>query len=266
MPTRDDPAHGRQTRIAAVGDFHFDLSRMGAVRDLLADVSREADILAICGDFTTHGDGEQMRGFVEELRGIEIPIVAVLGNHDHEAGAAAEVTGILEERGVHVLDGTNVVIDGIGFAGVKGFGGGFGRGMLGPFGEKEWKDLVQTALDESLKLEGALRTLQTPTRIALLHYAPIVETLAGEPETIFPFLGSSRLLTPIETYGATVVFHGHAHTGAPHGTTPTGIPVYNVALPLLQQEGISYRVWTSTDEDAMTNAGANRHSTRLQEP
>ena len=265
MPIRDDdPARARQPRIAAVGDFHFDQSRVGAVRDLLAGVSGEADVLAICGDFTTHGDSEQIRGFVEELRDVDIPIVAVLGNHDHEGGTPGEVTAILEERGVHVLDGTNVVIDGIGFAGVKGFGGGFGRGMLGPFGEKEWKDLVQTALDESLKLEGALRTLKTTTRVALLHYAPIVETLAGEPEMIFPFLGSSRLLTPIETYGATVVFHGHAHTGAPHGSTPTGIPVYNVALPLLQQEGISYRVWTSNGEDAMTGAGGN--AGRLQEP
>lgn len=265
MPTRDDaPEQRRQTRIAAVGDFHFDLSRVGAVRDLLIDVSREADILAICGDLTTHGNADQMRGFVEELRGIEIPIVAVLGNHDHEAGTPGDVKAILEERGVHVLDGTNVVIDGIGFAGVKGFGGGFGRGMLGPFGEKEWKDLVQTALEESLKLEAALRTLQTPTRVALLHYAPIVETLAGEPEMIFPFLGSSRLLAPIETYGATVVFHGHAHTGAPQGTTPTGIPVFNVALPLLQQEGVSWRVWTSTGEDTMTSLGTDRGAGRAE--
>ena len=232
-------------RIAAVGDFHFDLARVGSLKELFTEAARNADVLVLCGDFTTHGDAAQTRGFVEELRGVERPIVAVLGNHDYEAGAADEVCAIFKDRGINLLDGTNVVIDGIGFAGVKGFGGGFGRGMLGPFGEREWKNLVQTALDEALKLEGALRTLNTQTKVAVLHYAPIIETLVGEPEVIFPFLGSSRLLTPIETYGTSVVFHGHAHTGSPEGRTPSGVPVYNVALPLLMQEGLSYRTWTA---------------------
>jgi Icc-related predicted phosphoesterase len=238
-------ADGRQVRVAAVGDFHFDAEHAPALRDLFAGVRGEADVLVLCGDITTHGRADQTRGFVDLLKGVDVPIVAVLGNHDFESDCVSEVTTILRERGVHVLDGDNVEIEGIGFAGVKGFGGGFGRGTLGPFGEPEYKQFVQRALDEALKLENALRTLQTPTKVAVLHYAPIVETLAGEPEMIFPFLGSSRLLPPIETYEASVVFHGHAHTGAPEGRTPRGIPVYNVALPLLRRAGLSYHLWTA---------------------
>src|SRR5690606_36305842 len=153
----------------------------------------------------------------------------------------------LTQRGVHVLDGANVEIKGIGFAGVKGFGGGFGRRTLGSFGEKIYKDFVQTALDEALKLETALRTLQASTRVAILHYSPIAETLEGEPLEIFPFLGSSRLLQPIEIHEASVVFHGHAHRGALEGTTPSGIPVFIVAYSLLQSvTGKGYRIWTAS--------------------
>jgi len=238
-------ADRRQVRVAAVGDFHFGAEHAPALRDLFAGLRGQADVLVLCGDLTTHGRADQTRGFVDLLKGVDIPIVTVLGNHDYEADCVDDVRAILRDRGVHVLDGDNVEIDGIGFAGVKGFGGGFGRGTLGPFGEPEYKQFVQRALDESLKLENALRTLKTPTKVAVLHYAPIPETLAGEPEVIFPFLGSSRLLPPIETYGASVVFHGHAHTGAAEGRTPTGIPVYNVALPLLRRAGLPYRLWTT---------------------
>jgi Icc-related predicted phosphoesterase len=239
----------RQVRIAVVADLHFD-GTQGMLRDLFADVRRDADILAICGDLTTHGNEAQIRGFVEELDGLDIPIVAVLGNHDHEAGEQDTVCRILSERGVRVLDGDHVVIDGIGFAGVKGFGGGFGRRTLGPFGEKLYKDFVQAAIDEQLKLETALRELDTSVRLVLLHYAPIHETLEGEPEQIFPFLGTSRLLPPIETFGADAVFHGHAHIGAPEAATPSGIPVYNVASMLLEKTtGKRYRIWTAGAPD-----------------
>jgi Icc-related predicted phosphoesterase len=187
-----------------------------------------------------------VKAFVGELDGVEIPIVAVLGNHDHEAGKADEGVAILRDRGVYVLDGDNVVIQGIGFAGVKGFGGGFGRRTLGPFGETIYKEFVQAAMDESLKLETALRTLRSEVRIALLHYSPIRETLEGEPPEIFPFLGTSRLLPPIETYTPDVVFHGHAHIGSPEGRTPSGIPVYNVAASLLEKAtGRAFRIWTA---------------------
>jgi Icc-related predicted phosphoesterase len=246
---REDPPSERQIRIAAVGDHHFDLERGAELRGSFAGLHGQADVLVLCGDLTTHGRAEQMRGFVDLLADVDVPIVAVLGNHDFEAGCVDEVVAILRERGVHVLDGDNVEIAGIGFAGVKGFGGGFGRGALGPFGEVEYKQFVQRALDEALKLENALRTLRTETRVAVLHYAPIADTLAGEPEMIWPFLGSSRLLPPIETYGASVVFHGHAHTGVPDGRTPSGIPVHNVALPLLRTQGRHFRIWTAPAPD-----------------
>ena len=253
----DSRSPERHVRIAAVGDFHFDLERATELRGSFAGLRGEADVLVLCGDLTTHGRPDQTRGFIELLADVDIPIVAVLGNHDFEADAVDEVTAILRERGVHVLDGHNVVVAGIGFAGVKGFGGGFGRGSLGPFGEVEYKQFVQRALDEALKLENALRTLRTETRVAVLHYAPIAETLAGEPEMIWPFLGSSRLLPPIDTYGAAVVFHGHAHTGTAEGKTPSGIPVYNVALPLLKKEGLQFRIWTvpAPDRRGRTPAG-----------
>lgn len=242
-------ANGRQVRIAAVADLHYDSTGRGTLRDLFTQVNREADILAICGDITTHGRPEQMAGFAEELAVLEIPVVAVLGNHDHEAEVTDELSEILRRRNVHVLDGEQVIVDGVGFAGVKGFAGGFGRGTLAPFGERLIKDFVQHAIDEALKLENALRTLTTDVKIVLMHYSPIVETLVGEPETIYPFLGSSRLLPPLETHGATAVFHGHAHNGTEEAETPTGIPVFNVALPVLRRTGRSYRLWTVAGEE-----------------
>jgi Icc-related predicted phosphoesterase len=235
---------GREIRIAAVGDIHFDGSRHGSLRELFADIHRNADILALCGDLTTHGAPEQMKAFVDELAGVEVPIVAVLGNHDFESSAEQEGSEILCGAGVHVLDGTHIVIEGIGFAGTKGFAGGFGRGALGPFGEQLMKDFVNAALDEALKLEKALHQLDTDTKVVLLHYAPIEETVRGEPEAIFPFLGSSRLLQPLDTHGAAVVFHGHAHHGTLEGETPGGIPVFNVSMPLLAEAGLSYRTFT----------------------
>jgi Icc-related predicted phosphoesterase len=245
----------RELRIAAVGDLHFDGSKSGALRDMFADVHRNADVLALCGDLTTHGRPEQMRAFVNELAGVQIPIVAVLGNHDFESNAAGECSDILCEAGVEVLDGTNVVIEGVGFAGTKGFAGGFGRGSLGPFGEELIKEFVNAAVEEALKLERALQQLRSDTRIVLLHYAPIPETIAGEPETIYPFLGSSRLLQPIDTHGATAVFHGHAHHGALTADTPAGIPVFNVAMPLLEAAGLSFQIFRVGAPDRRREAG-----------
>jgi uncharacterized protein len=236
----------RTLRIAAVGDVHFDGTRTGSLRDTFADVHRNADVLALCGDLTTHGTPEQMKAFAGELAGVGIPIVAVLGNHDHESGHAEECTTILCDAGVQVLDGTNTVIEGVGFAGTKGFAGGFGRGALGPFGEQLIKDFVNAAVDEALKLERALQQLRAERRVVLLHYAPIVDTIVGEPEVIYPFLGSSRLLQPIDTLGADVVFHGHAHHGALAADTPAGIPVYNVSMPLLQDAGMNFRLFNVT--------------------
>jgi Icc-related predicted phosphoesterase len=234
---------GRELRIAAVGDLHFDASRSGTLRDMFADIQRHADVLVLCGDMTTHGQPEQMTAFANELTGVRVPIVAVLGNHDYETNQQHACAAILTDAGVKVLDGTSTVIEGVGFAGTKGFAGGFGRGALGPFGEQLIKDFVNAALDEALKLEKALHELRVDTRVVLLHYAPIVGTVIGEPEPIYPFLGSSRLLQPLDTLGASVVFHGHAHHGALEGATPGGIPVFNVALPLLMESGMSFKVF-----------------------
>jgi Icc-related predicted phosphoesterase len=240
----------RQVRIAVAGDLHYDHTRRGSLKEFFADACRSADVLALCGDLTTHGEPEQFEGFVGEMEGVDIPVVAVLGNHDYEAERADEAMAILRERGVHVLDGDHLVVHGIGFVGVKGFGGGFDRRALGAFGEPLFKQFVQVVIDESLKLETALQRLDAQHRIVLLHYAPITETLHGEPEQLFPFLGSSRLLTPIETYGADVVFHGHAHIGSPEGRTPSGIPVFNVAHALLRRAtGRGFRIWTAEAPD-----------------
>jgi Icc-related predicted phosphoesterase len=246
----------RELRIAAIGDFHYDAAHDQRLRGLFQKIADEADVLVLCGDMTTHGEVEQARGFVEQLTGVGIPMVAVLGNHDFEHGKPEEITAVLRDRGIHVLDGETIEIEGVGFAGVKGFGGGFGRASLGPFGEPELKAFVQAALNEALKLENALRGLRTETKAVALHYSPIPETLAGEPEVLFPFLGSSRLVPPIDTYGASVVFHGHAHVGAAEGRTPGGVPVYNVALPVLRAAGLDARIWTAPAPERRRRGGA----------
>jgi Icc-related predicted phosphoesterase len=233
----------RQLRIAAVGDVHFDGGATGALREVFAEVHASADVLVLLGDLTTHGQASQIEAFLGELKGVEVPIIAVLGNHDYESGQHELITSLMEERGIHVLDGGSVEIEGVGFAGTKGFAGGFGRGALAPFGEPLIKEFVKQAIDESIKLENALRTLTTEAKIALLHYAPIEDTVQGEPEVIWPFLGSSRLVQPLDTIGATAVFHGHAHHGALEGRTPGGVPVYNVSLPLLRAHDLHFRLY-----------------------
>src|SRR5687767_7257530 len=176
------PRDGRTVRIAAIGDVHYDRNRPGTLVELFAAASHEADVLVLCGDLTTHGKVEQMLGFVEELKGVDSPIVGVLGNHDYESGEVDGCIEVLRDRGIHVLDGDQVVLEGIGFVGTKGFCGGFGRGALAPFGEPEIKQFVQVALDEAIKLENGLRSLSTEVRVVILHYAPIIETVIGEPE------------------------------------------------------------------------------------
>nr|MBA3260456.1 metallophosphoesterase [Gemmatimonadales bacterium] len=204
---------------------------------LLSQVAERADILALCGDLTDRGEPEEARQLARALAVVGVPIVAVLGNHDHESAKVEEVSRILCESGVHVLDGDAVEIQGIGFAGVKGFAGGFGRRALGPWGERAIKLFVREALDEALKLETALGRLRTERRVVLLHYSPIVGTVEGEPLEIYPYLGSSRLEEPLTRYPVDVVFHGHAHHGAPEGRTMGNVPVYNVSMSLLQRLG-----------------------------
>ena len=224
-------------RIAAVGDLHCTKSAQGAYQPLFANIGEHADVLCLCGDLTDYGTPEEAQILVKELLpAVKIPIVAVLGNHDFETGQQDEVIKILRDAGIHVLDGESVEIEGVGFAGTKGYIGGFGRHTLGAWGESGIKNIVREAQDEVLKLESALARLRTDHRVVLLHYAPIAATVVGEPESIFPFLGTSRLEEPLLRHPLTVVFHGHAHRGTMEGKTISNIPVYNVAMPLLRRE------------------------------
>jgi Icc-related predicted phosphoesterase len=223
-------------RIAAVGDIHLGGKGLEApLQILFGQVGEHADVLALCGDLTDRGDPEEAKLMAKALATVPVPIVAVLGNHDYECGKVPEVSRILSDAGVHVLDGDAHEVLGIGFAGVKGFAGGFGRRALGPWGEPLIKQFVREALDEALKLETALGRLRTERKVALLHYSPVVGTVEGEPPEIYAYLGSSRLEEPLSRYPVDVVFHGHAHHGAPEGRTRGEVPVYNVSMVLLQR-------------------------------
>jgi Icc-related predicted phosphoesterase len=235
-----------KVRIAAVADLHFGRTGHGPpLRSLFSDVLERADILALCGDLTDTGEPEEARALTRALSAATIPTVAVLGNHDCESGKTTELTHILCDAGVHVLDGTTCEIHGVGFAGVKGFAGGFGRGALGPWGEALIKLFVQEALNEALRLETALARLRSERRVVLLHYSPIEGTVIGEPKEIYPYLGSSRLEEPLSRYPVDAVFHGHAHHGTAEGRTKNDVPVFNVSLSLLQRtmpDGPPFRI------------------------
>lgn len=221
-------------RIAAVSDVHYNKHSQGKLNEMFEHASAEADVFCICGDLTDYGLPEEALILTADLRAhVRIPILAVLGNHDYESGRHAEVIEVMEEAGVTILDGSCAEIGGVGFAGISGFGGGFGERMLTGWGERVIKDFVQAAVDEELKLEQALARLQVPARVALLHYSPIRQTVEGEPLEIYPFLGSSRLEEPINRFRVCAAMHGHAHHGTPEGKTATGVPVYNVSIPLL---------------------------------
>ena len=222
-------------RIAAVSDIHYSKNSPGALQPLFAEITESADILVLAGDLTDYGLPEEGKVLARDLTTVvKIPIVAVLGNHDYESGEEGELVNILSDAGVKMLDGDTFETHGVGFAGVRGFCGGFGRGALGAWGEPIIKEFVHEAVNEALKLESALARLRTEHRIAILHYAPIRDTVEGEPLEIYPFLGSSRLEEPLTRYDVRAVFHGHAHKGKPEGATSTGIPVFNVAHPVLK--------------------------------
>ena len=222
-------------RFAVVGDLHVTKDSAGTLRGFFAKATEAADALLLCGDLTDYGTAEEAQVLADELSAVSVPIVAVLGNHDYESGTPEIVRETLVHAGVRVLDGEACEIEGVGIAGIKGFAGGFGRGSLGAWGEPAIKLFVQEALHEAMKLESALAKLRMPRRIALLHYSPIAGTVQGEPLEIFPFLGSSRLEEPLLRYPVDAVFHGHAHRGTLEARTINGVPVYNVAKPLLMR-------------------------------
>ena len=222
-------------RFAAVGDIHCTKDSAGALRELFAQASEAADALLLCGDLTDYGLPEEAQVLASELSAANVPIVAVLGNHDFESDAQDDVRRILVDAGVHVLDGEACEICGVGIAGAKGFAGGYGRATLGSWGERPIKTFVNEAIHEALKLESALAKLRTAERLALLHYSPIAATVQGEPPEIYAFLGTSRLEEPLIRHPVSAVLHGHAHRGSPEGKTVNGTPVYNVAMPLLKR-------------------------------
>ena len=227
-------------KVAAMADLHMREGSGGSYRDLFSEISQAADVLVIAGDLTDLGRPEEARLLCEELRACSVPVVAVLGNHDHEGDAAGEVCSILRSGGVTLLDGQSVEIEGVGFVGVKGFAGGFGRFMLGSFGEPAIKAMVAEGVSEAMRLENAMRHVRSKRAVVVLHYAPIAETVAGEPAEIFPFLGSSRLAETIDRFRVSAVVHGHAHRGRYEGRTPGGQPVYNVAMHIEKPTGRPY--------------------------
>jgi len=231
-------------RVAAMADLHYGKHSRGSLHDLFIEISNKADVLLLCGDLTDYGLAEEAEELLVDLRAaVRVPIIGVLGNHDFESAQPELVRSVLEHGGITMLDGECAEVSGIGFAGVCGFGGGFGRRMLNAWGEPLIKQFVKEAIDHAVRLEQALTKLQTDKKIAVLHYAPIRATLMGEDPEIFPFLGSTRLEEPINRFRVAAVFHGHAHNGALEGATSTGIPVYNVSAPALSKQNLPpYRV------------------------
>lgn len=237
----------KKTRIAAVADIHVKATDKGIWTDYFREISKRADIFLIGGDLTYTGDEVEAQVLSEELKNCNIPVVVVLGNHDHEKGRQKLIRHTLQSEHVHVLDGEFVVLNNIGIAGIKGFGGGFDNHMLSLFGEEAMKLFVKEAVSESLSLDRALKRLDEEyediKKVVLMHYSPIKSTITGEPDEVFPFLGCSRLEEPLNRYAIEAVFHGHAHKGFHEGKTHSGVKVYNVAWPILQKAGFDVPVF-----------------------
>lgn len=236
----------KKTRIAAIGDIHVRSNDKGKWAEFFRDISKNADILLIAGDLTDTGDEAEAQVLSDELKNCNIPVAAVLGNHDHEKGRQKLIRQIVQNENVHILDGEIVVIDDVGIAGIKGFGGGFDNHMLSMFGEEGMKNYVKESVNEELRLDRALNRLdqeyENLKKLVLMHYAPIKNTIIGEPEQIYPFLGCSRLAEPLNRQEIVAVFHGHAHKGVLEGETQNGLKVYNVARPILQKAGLPFFV------------------------
>lgn len=237
----------KKTRIAAVADIHVKATDKGIWADYFREISKRADVFLIAGDLTYTGDEVEAQVLSEELKSCSIPVVVVLGNHDHEKGRQKLIRHTIQSEHVHVLDGEFVVLNNIGIAGIKGFGGGFDNHMLSLFGEEAMKSFVKEAVNESLSLDRALNRLDEDyedlKKVVLMHYSPVKSTIVGEPEEVFPFLGCSRLEEPLNRYFIEAVFHGHAHKGFHEGKTHNGVKVYNVAWPILQKAGFDVPVF-----------------------
>ncbi|QDY10270.1 metallophosphoesterase [Micromonospora sp. HM134] len=226
-------------RIAAVGDVHLDADVLGRFRPALEELPDCADVLLLAGDLTRHGTESEARCVAEEFGGLGVPVVTVLGNHDHQCDQVPQVVKVLEDAGITVLEGTGTVLEcpggRLGVAGVKGFGGGFAGRCASDFGEPEMKSFVRTSNESAAALGAALRGLDCDLLVALTHYAPVPDTLAGEPLEIYPFLGSYQLGQAIDSAPTALALHGHAHAGSERGVTPGGVRVRNVAHPVIKQ-------------------------------
>ena len=218
-----------------MADLHTEEDYLGNFRGIFEEISKKADILLLCGDLTHEGLPKEAEVLAKELSFCTIPILGILGNHDYTNEQQNEIKKILSAENVRILNNETYIFKGIGFTGTKGFCGGFDKHLTAPFGEKILKEFVMEAVNETIRLEEALTEMETEKKIVMLHYAPIRETIVGESLEIYPMLGTSRLTEPIDNFGVSAVFHGHAHHGTREGKTSKGIPVYNVSLPLLSK-------------------------------
>jgi len=229
-------------RVAALGDLHVREDDPTSYRELFGEISRAADVLLLAGDLTDLGKPAEATLLAEDLKACSIPVIGVLGNHDYECGCVEEVSRILRDAGMRLLDGQATEIDGVGFVGVKGFAGGFGRRMLGSFGEPAMKQFVAETMNETMRLENAMRTVRAKRSVVVLHYAPVTDTIESEPLEIYPFLGSSRLAETIDRFQVSAIVHGHAHRGRFEGRTPGGQRVFNVARQIEKPGGKPYAI------------------------
>ncbi|MFF8972756.1 metallophosphoesterase [Streptomyces sp. NPDC014995] len=239
-------------RVAAVGDIHMGPDSQGLLRPAFDTLSDCADLLLLAGDLTRHGTPEEARVVAQEVRGLSVPVVAVLGNHDHHDEQPEKVTAILQDADVTVLEGGGTIVecDGtrVGIAGTKGFCGGFVGRSAGEFGEPLMKEFVRYTRRSADGLRTSLEELGQEgcdVRIALTHFSPVADTLAGEPLEIYPFLGSYLLAEAIDTAGADLSVHGHAHMGTEHGMTAGGVRVRNVAQPVIRRAFNVYQLHTA---------------------
>ncbi|MFI6264648.1 metallophosphoesterase [Micromonospora sp. NPDC051006] len=248
-------------RIAAVGDVHLDEDVVGRFRPALEELPDCADALLLAGDLTRHGTESEARCVAQEFGGLGVPVITVLGNHDHQCDQVPQVVKVLEDAGITVLEGTGVVLEcaggRLGVAGVKGFGGGFAGRCASDFGEPEMKSFVRTTTDSADRLAQALHSLDCDLLVALTHYSPVPDTLAGEPLEIYPFLGSYQLGQAIDSAPTALALHGHAHAGTERGTTPGGVRVRNVAHPVIKQAYSVFHVGDQVDHEQVSRVGAS---------
>jgi Icc-related predicted phosphoesterase len=232
-------------RVAAVGDVHLGVDTKGTLRPAYETIAEHADLLLLAGDLTRLGTVAEGEVVADEFAGLDVPVVAVLGNHDHQSDAEDKIADLLADRGITVLEGSGAVLPvndvRVGVAGAKGFGGGFAGKCGHAFGEREMKAFIHHSEDIAEQLRTALLGLTADVRIALTHYSPSADTLRGEPPEIFPFLGSYLLAEAIDDSAVDLAVHGHAHYGSEAGTTAGGVRVRNVAQPVIQA---AYRVYT----------------------